>query len=258
MRRLSTSLLAALMVVASATAALGQSEEEVAQAEELAKAAAAARQSAATHATTSEQLLIAAIRHYQSLTAAITSVSFELADVIEETRRREAAFRALRDDVRRSVVEAYIRGGHSPPPLGTARDFGDLALAARVATRVSLIRAESFAAFDTGAAHLDEQRRHLEDARQRIALLRDEATALVPNMTELVLDADLHAAFAIEQEERAVAQYELEAAELEAALSLVSPRALRWRSMVEQYFPETLTWAALRSSIVKAAEIRRP
>ena len=245
MRRVVTSLIVLIAVVGSTAVARAQSAEEVAEAERHAAAAADARRSAAAHKADAEQLLVTAVREYEALTARITELSFSVASVIEDTRVREAAYGRARDEARRLVVAAYTSGAPGLP-LVRAADVAEIAFAARVRGVVARVRAAGFAALDASTTDLDEQRSLLEAAVADLAALRDQATALVPRIEHLVRDARVQEAFAVEQEAAAVAVYEIEAAELEAALALVSPRALLWRDLVAEHFDDTMLWPALQ------------
>ncbi len=245
MRRSLTSLVVVIALVGTATAARGQSEDDVAEARRVAEAVTAAHDGATTDTVEAQRLLREAVREYGRLTAAMTDVSFDLAAVIEATRTREAAYRRARDEAQRLVTAAYVSGA-VPPTLLDAAGVGEIAFAEKVRASVAAIRSERFVTFDVSTAELDVQRGLLEQARTRVAALRDAATAMVPQLEALLRDAEVAETFWADQRTAAVAAYQLEVAELEAALALVSPRALLWRELVATHFPEAMLWAALQ------------
>lgn len=245
-RRTLSTVLVTLLVFGIAGAALGQSEEEVAGARGEAEAAAGALRSAAAATSTSEQQLVAAVYRYEQLTAELSTVSFDLVDVLEETRSRERAVREHRQRARELTVRAYIAAGNADlPTIISAGSLEDATLIAEIRARIAEGRTRSIRTLRDVTSDLDRQRRLLEVARRRQATLREEAQSLLPGLADLVTGARLREAFAADREEVAAERYQLAAAELEAALALVSPRALRWRSLVEKYFPEPTIWAAL-------------
>lgn len=245
-RRTLSTVLVGLLVVGIAGAALGQSEEEVAEARKEAEAAAEALRGAAAETSTSEQQLVAAVFRYEELTAELSTLSFDLVDLLEETRNRERAVREQRRRARELTVQAYIAAGTADlPTIISARNLEDAVLVAEIRARIAAGRTRGLRALSDVTSDLDRQRGLLEVARRQQATLREEAQSLLPGLDDLVTRARLREAFAADRDTLATERYQLAAAELDAALALVSPRALRWKSLVEKYFPEPTIWAAL-------------
>lgn len=245
-RRILSTVLVSVLVLGVAGAALGQSEEEVARARDEAETAVALLRDAAGATLTSEQQLVTAVHRYEQLTAGLSTVAFDIVDVLEETRSRERAVREQRQRARQLIVQAYIAAGNAElPTMISARTLEDAAFVAEIRARIAAGRSRGLRTLRDVTSDLDRQRGLLEVARGRQARLRETAQSLLPGLADLVTEARLREAFAANREGVAAERYQLAAAELEAALALVSPRALRWKSLVEKYFPEPTIWAAL-------------
>ena len=246
-RRASACVLAASLLVTSTGVAFGQSEAEVESARAEAEQAAARRRGAAAETVGREQALVAAYGRYVAVTTELSDMTFELTALVDEARAAERALRDRRTRARRVAADAYVAAAAALlPGLHGARDLGDLALAADLRARVATARDERLPDLETASAELEGAHAQLDEARRRQKILRDDAEAMLPELVDLVAHAHLDEAFAEDEEAGALARYELAVAELEAALRSVSPGALRWRTLVERYFPDGTSWAALQ------------
>ncbi len=246
-RRALALLVVTALVLGSAAGALGQSEEDVRQAEAAWERSASARREATTAARAAEGTLVAAVHRYEELTAELHAVSLELAAIIDDARERERVTASHRSEARRLTAMAYMAAAAGPGPgIAMAHDLGDLALVAEIGERLATRRTAALTELEAASADLAGRRELVDAARLRQTEVRGEAQALVPVLARAADGARLAETFAVDDEADARTAYELAVAELEAALASVSPGALAWRPLVEAYFPEEMTWAALQ------------
>ncbi|MFQ5554911.1 MAG: transglycosylase SLT domain-containing protein [Acidimicrobiia bacterium] len=246
-RRALTAIVLMVLMTAAAGAALAQSEDEVEQARQEAFAAAEARNGAAADTRSAVVALATAVHRYESLTAELTDITFLLVAAEERIRSRERAVADRRAEARRLTRQAYIAGADTILQTpGAAVGLADVAFASEVRAMLAAVRAGAVDEFDGAATELEAHRVDLDTLRTLRARVRDDAAALLPQLEDMLDAARLAEAFAVDAERAARERYQLAAGELEAALARVSPAALRWRELVERYFPDTATWAALQ------------
>ena len=242
-----TAIALALLASGPGGSAFAQSDEDVERARLEAVAAAEARDTAGADRKAAVEALVAEVLRYETLTAQLTDITFRLAAAAEETRAEERAVANRRAEARRLVRQSYVAAGETILQTpGAVWDAADLVFASEVRNRLSARRTEAITDLGLASSRLDSRRVDLEALRTEHAGVKDRVTAMLPGLQD-ALDASLLAeAFAADGEQAALARYQLAAEELEIALARVSPGALRWRELVERYFPDEVTWAALQ------------
>ncbi len=206
------------------------------------EAAAALRTDAAHHVDL-------VVQEYELATSEVARRQFAAAELETEIVVNEAVVRQMRARVERAVVSAYITG--TPNPAAAQFDIAPgpaRIVAERVAAARARLDGELVAGLADARRELVRLRERLDDERRAMDAARRDAEARTTLLRSLLADNEAGVVDAMAAVEDADQAYlaAFTALELEQRRLAALGGVLRWRPLVEEYFPSERVGEALR------------
>ncbi len=240
---------AATLVALLAAPAAAQTQRQVDEAEEAADGARRDLDDALDDRRDAEGHLGLALADYEAANRELERLVFATADLERRVVEQEARTRELRRRVEHLVVAAYIAG--RPDPVAFAFDASpgpQRVMVSQVAAAQSTRVAEELDRLAAAAGTLAELRASYDADRGREAELRGEIATRAGILGELLGATEAGVVDALDAVVAADAAYQaaLTAYEEEQRRLAALGGVLRWRTLVEQYFPPERVAEALR------------
>ena len=246
-RRILLTVLAVLLTAVLPSVALAQSEEEVERSRQDLNRAQDALTQAESAFQSFDRQFADAIARYETITVEMLDLTYGIAAREETIRDQERRLAELRSAARGAAVDAYTESSNTAWALNfDAASFEASAIADVVLARNADRQAQAIAIFDDARSNLRAEKEELNAARGRVVVLRSESDVMVGELELLVATAMAGRAVAVATEKEAVAAHEVAVDEWEALKNSVSPGALAWKDLVEQYFRQDIVWEALQ------------
>ncbi len=237
------------LVALLAAPAAAQTQRQVDDAEARSSTARRELDDAVAARDDAEAHLALALADYEAANAELERLVFATAELEGRVVAQETRTRELRRRVERLVVAAYITG--RPDPVATTFDIApgpERVMVEQVAAAQSTRAGAELEGLGEARAALSELRRRYDDDRAREAELRAGITARAAILGGLLDTTDAGVAGALDAVAAADRAYQdaLTAYEEEQRRLAALGGVLRWRPLVEQYFPPERVTEALR------------